>query len=98
MSDHPSEPNHGAALLPAVALLSVALLVLSGFLLYQAYGERNALLATKAAQDQPLQQAQKVKDQLAALATATARLAEEGHSGAKQIVEGMQREGISVKP
>jgi hypothetical protein len=91
-------PARGTSLLPTVALLTLALWVLCGFLLYQAIVERNALTAAKAAQDQPLQQTQQVKAQLTALATATAKLAEQGHAGAKQIIEGMQREGITVKP
>jgi len=91
-------PVHSPSLLPAVALLTLALWVLCGFLLYQAIVERNALTAAKSAQDQPLQQAQQVKAQLTALATATAKLAGQGHVGAKQIIEGMQREGITVKP
>jgi len=86
------------ALLPAVALSTITLLVLSGFLLYQAIVERNTLDAAMTAQEQPLQQAKKVKDQLSALATATAKLADQGHAGAKQVIEGMQREGITVKP
>jgi len=88
----------GASPSPAVTLLTLTQLVLSGFLLYQAVVERNALTAAKAAQDQPLQQTQQVKAQLTALATATAKLAEQGNAGAKQIIEGMQREGITVKP
>lgn len=99
MSDHGVEPpSYSTALLPAVVLLTLALLVLTCFLIYQGYVERLALLATRAAQDQPLQQSLKVKEQLTALATATAKLADQGHAGAKQIIEGMQREGISVKP
>jgi hypothetical protein len=99
MSDHSVEaPSGTAGLLPALALLTAALLVLSGFLLYQAYVERHALLAARSAQDQPLQQSLKVKEQLTALATATAKLADQGHAGAKQIIDAMQREGISVKP
>jgi hypothetical protein len=91
-------PVRGPSLLPAVALLTLALWALCGFLLYQAIVERNALTAAKAAQDQPLQHTQQVKAQLAALATATAKLADQGNAGAKQIIESMQREGITVKP
>jgi hypothetical protein len=99
MSNDELKPGvRGASLLPAVTLLTLTLLVLSGFLLYQAIVERNAFMAAKAAQDQPLQQTQQVKAQLSALATATAKLADQGSAGAKQIIEAMQREGITVKP
>src|SRR5438270_12372229 len=86
------------SLIPAIALLTLTICTLCGFLLYQAVGERHALMAAKAAQDQPLLQTEQVKGQLASWATATAKLAEQGNSGAKHGIEGMQREGITVKP
>jgi len=98
MTEGKAEIVQGARLLPAVALLTLALLVLTVFLLYQGIVDHNALVAAKAAQEQPLQQTQQVKTQLTALATATAKLSEQGHAGAKQIIESMQREGITVKP
>lgn len=82
----------------AVGLLIVTMLVLSGFLLYQSIADRQALLATVANQEQPLQQAQQVKAQLNSLASATAKLAEQGDAGAKQIIDSMQKQGIRIQP
>jgi len=94
----PVAPVREPVLFMALGVLTLTLLILGGFLLYQAIVERNTLKATKAAQDQPIQQAQQVNTQLTALATATARLAQQGNGGAKQIIDALQREGITVKP
>lgn len=85
-------------LLSSVGLLTVAVLVLSGFLLYQSIADRNALLTTIRSQEQPLHQAQQVEAQLKGLAGATAKLAEQGDPGAKQIIEEMKRQGITIRP
>jgi hypothetical protein len=83
--------------LPALGLLSATLLVLGCFMLYQALTERSSLIFALGAQEQPLQQAQKIKSQLDALASATAKLADEGDAGAKQIVDAMKAQGIAIR-
>jgi len=88
----------GENLTTGVGLLIAAVLVLSGFLLYQAIADRSALLATIANQQQPLQQANRIKMQLDGLARATAKLAGDGDAGAKEIVEGMKKRGIRIEP
>jgi hypothetical protein len=88
----------GGELATAVGLLIAAMLVLAGFLLYQSIADRHALLATIASQEQPLQQAKRVQAQLNALASATAKLADEGDAGAKQIIDNMKKQGIHVQP
>jgi hypothetical protein len=82
----------------AIGLLIVAVLALSGFLLYQSIADRNALLATIANQEQPLQQAQQIKTQLDAMAGGTAKLAAAGDAGAKQIIDQMKQQGIRIQP
>ncbi len=79
-------------------MLGVTILGLLVFLIYQSVDERSALLTTKAAQEQPLRQTEQVKTQLKGLASSTAQLANQGHAGAKQIVEAMEREGVTLKP
>jgi hypothetical protein len=99
MSDRlPNRAGDGTDLVTGVGLVIAAVLVLSGFLLYQAVTDRVGLLATIANQQQPLHQAEQVKRQLTALAGATAKLAEQGDAGAKAILEAMQRQGINIKP
>jgi hypothetical protein len=78
-------------------LLTATVLILACFLLYQAIAERSSLLFALGAQEQPLQHAQQVRAQLDALATATAKLANDGDAGAKQIVDGLKAEGIAIR-
>jgi len=77
-------------------LLTIAVLLLAGFFLYQTIDERDKLLTMMGAQEQPVQQARQIKQQLDALASATAKLADEGDVGAKQIIENMKSQGINV--
>jgi hypothetical protein len=88
----------GTDLTTSIGLLIAAVLVLSGFLLYQAIADRAALLATIAGQEKPLQQASQIKSQLNALASGTAKLAAAGDAGAKDIIEGMTKQGIRIEP
>ncbi|HTT78982.1 MAG TPA: hypothetical protein VMF86_04815 [Stellaceae bacterium] len=82
----------------SIGLLIAAVIVLSGFLLYQAIADRYALSATIANQERLLQQATRIKTQLNGLAGATAKLAKEGDAGAKEIIDEMQKRGIRIEP
>jgi len=97
MTDHHNFHLEFENLLSVVGILTAAVFVLAAFLLYQAIGERSALLATLEAQEQPLRQSQKAKEQFNALTTATAKLAEQGNQDAKTIMDGMKSQGISIQ-
>ena len=77
---------------------SLSTLLVGGLLVYNGLTERQMLHAARTAQEQPLHQTQQAREQLTKLALAVAKLAEGGNAGAKQIVDGMKREGITVKP
>jgi hypothetical protein len=99
MSDRdPFQPDSGREMANAIGLLIVAVLLLVSFMLYQAITDRNVLLATIANQDQPLQQAQQIKSRLAALTSDTAKLADAGDAGAKEIIAAMKKQGIKIEP
>ncbi|MBV9018269.1 MAG: hypothetical protein JO058_21670 [Alphaproteobacteria bacterium] len=85
-------------LLLSIACLALAVLTFATFFTCESIVERNALLTTIGSQEQPLQQATQVKAQVGTLATETAKLAEQGDMGAKQIVEGMKSQGINIQP
>lgn len=79
--------------------LAVAALVL--LLALQATGlvrDRMALSGVRAAQDAPLAQAAKVRQQLETLGGETARLAQEGDVAAQAVVAAMQRQGVTLRP
>jgi hypothetical protein len=81
--------------LPFIITL-VALLLYFGFQTLQLMMERSNLAMVKSNQDAALQEAQKVQEQFKALVTKTNQLAEQGHAGARMVMEGLQRQGFGV--
>lgn len=86
------------SLLPAVGLLVLTLVLLSGFLIYQSVEQRAALLRMRNAQELPLRQAQQVRSQLDALVSKTVKLGREGNSNAQQILDAMRKQGVQFQP
>jgi hypothetical protein len=89
--------ERAADLVPALGILTTAMIFVSLFLLYQTLAERDQLLAAKRGQDRPLQEAQQVTSQFRALASGTAGLAQGGHAGAREVIEGLQKQGIQIR-
>jgi hypothetical protein len=76
----------------------VALLLFFGFQSVQLVIERGNLGMVKGNQDAALQEAQKVQEQFKTLVTKTNQLAEQGHAGARMVMEGLQRQGLGAAP
>jgi len=83
--------------LPFIITLA-ALLVYFSFQSLSLLNERANLGAVKSNQDAALQEAQKVQAQFKTLVTKTGELADQGHAGAKMIMEGLQKQGIGFAP
>jgi hypothetical protein len=81
--------------LPFVLTLA-ALLIYFGFQSLSLWSERSNLGLVKSSQDAALQEAQKVQAQFKTLVAKTSELADKGHAGAKLVMEGLQRQGMSV--
>ena len=81
--------------LPLIITL-VALLTYFGFQTFSLLVERGNLGQVKASQEAALQEAQKIQSQFRTLVTKTGELAEKGHSGAKMVMEGLQRQGMGM--
>jgi hypothetical protein len=79
-------------------LTLVALLLFFGFQTLQLMMERSNLAMVKSNQDSALQEAQKVQEQFKTLVTKTNQLAEQGHAGARMVMEGLQRQGFGAPP
>ena len=86
-----------ASNLPFILTL-VALLLYFAFQTLSLTTERANLGSVKGNQDAALQEAQKVQSQFRLLVTKTGELADQGHVGAKLIMEGLQRQGIGFAP
>src|SRR5262245_28820987 len=101
-TDSASEPtvigvDKSASNLPLVITL-VALLINFGFQTLSLLGERGNLASVKSNQDGALQEAQKVQMQFKTLVTKTGELADQGHAGAKLVMEGLQKQGVGFAP
>jgi hypothetical protein len=90
-------PAPAVSHLPFIITL-VALLLYFSFQTLSLLNERANLGAVKSNQDGALQEAQKVQAQFKTLVTKTGELAEQGHAGAKMIMEGLQKQGIGLAP
>lgn len=94
----PSQPvERPITQLPFIITL-VALLLFFAFQTLSLMTERANLGLVKGNQDGALQEAQKVQSQFRLLVTKTGELADQGHVGAKMIMEGLQRQGIGFAP
>lgn len=85
---------------PFVPLLILFLTaaVWSGFQAYQLRQEHVALTTTRGNQEAPLQQAQRVRQNLDALAAQTKRLADAGNANARLVVDELARRGVTINP
>jgi hypothetical protein len=92
-----AEPARTTFNLPFIITL-VALLLYFGFQTLQLMVERGNLGMMKASQDSALQEAQKVQEQFKTLVTKTNQLADQGHAGARMVIEGLQRQGLGAPP
>jgi hypothetical protein len=92
-----AEPATPTFNLPFIITL-VALLLYFGFQTLQLMVERGNLGMMKASQDSALQEAQKVQEQFKTLVTKTNQLADQGHAGARMVIEGLQRQGLGAPP
>ena len=83
--------------LPFIITL-VALTIYFAFQTLQLSIERNNLGMVKANQDAAIQEAQKVQAQFKTLVTKTGELADQGHAGAKMVMEELQKRGLGAAP
>jgi len=83
--------------LPLVlAILSIFFLIV--FQTYQSIRDRSNLNELLRAQEPTVQEGVRVRQQLEALATKTSKLAADGDTGAREVIDLMQRQGIKLAP
>lgn len=83
--------------LPLIVLLA-AVTIYFGFQTLQLLSERGNLGLVKGNQETAMQEAQKVQTQFKTLVTKTGQLANQGHAGAKMVMEELQKRGVGVAP
>ena len=88
-----NRPSH----LPFILTLT-ALLLYFAFQTLQLVSERTNLGMVKSNQEGAIQEAQKVQAQFKTLVSKTSELADQGHAGAKMVMEELVKRGVSESP
>ena len=93
-----NELNDSHGVFVPLLVLILAVVTWLGFQATQLVIERKNLTALTAGQEAVFQNAQKMRQQLDAIAGGTARLAAQGNPNAQTIVEALRARGITVNP
>jgi hypothetical protein len=94
--DTPAAP-HPASNLPLIMILA-ALTIYFGFGTLQGLTEKANLSAAKSNQSAAIQEAQKVQARFKVLVSKTSELADQGHAGAKLVMEELLQRGVGASP
>ena len=88
------EKNRGSSI--ALTLTLVSLILWFGFQAFQLVRDRGSLQVVKANQETAMQESEKIRTQFQTLMTKTAELANQGHAGAKMVIDELQKRGVGV--
>ncbi len=91
----PVEERSGASSI-ALTLTLVTLILWFGFQAFQLVRDRSSLQVVKANQETAMQESEKIRTQFQTLMTKTAELANQGHAGAKMVIDELQKRGLGV--
>ncbi len=80
----------------ALTLTLVSLILWFGFQAFQLVRDRSSLQVVKANQETAMQESQKIRTQFQTLMTKTSELANQGHAGAKMVMDELQKRGVGV--
>ena len=97
-SDESTSRQERASPWLAMTFVTLAVVAWFAFQTYQLVRERNVLQSVRAAQEPTIEQAQKLRAQLDAIAKKTLELAQQGNSGAALIVEQLAKRGVTINP
>lgn len=98
MSALPTETQGGRSAFVPLLLGLLVLLLWTGFQTVELLGERRALRDAHAAQDAPLEQAQKIRAATDSLASKTQTLADSGNPDARIVITNLKQRGVTVNP
>jgi len=98
--EHPRAPAQRAprqyGLFVPQLLMTLTLAGWLGFQAFQQFGERQQLQALSASGAAQEQAAQKLRASLEAVATATAKLANDGNANAQAVVDQLRKRGVTI--
>ena len=92
----PSDKILPIQILLPVLLLSLAILGSFAFQSVILVGDHKALTSAYEQQEKPLQEVEKIRTQVSALATGTLKLAQQGDKNAETIIDQLKKAGIKV--
>jgi hypothetical protein len=79
-------------------LAAMTIVIATGFSMLQSFDDRATLRLAMTNLDGPLQQGQRVKAQIETIAKSVARLADQGNPNAREVVDALRRQGITINP
>lgn len=82
----------------ALTITIVSLILWFGFQAFQLVRDRSGLRLLKANQETAIQESAKIRTQFQTLMTKTAELANQGHAGAKMVIDELQKRGVGIAP
>jgi len=94
----PDPSNSGPSLSIAVALLSLAFLAAIGFQTAQLMRDHIDLVNVYAGQENAVEQTLRLRNLVDGLAGETATLAQQGNRPAKQVLESLRSQNITLRP
>jgi hypothetical protein len=95
--DRPVAQEKANSNLPFILTLA-ALIIYFGFQTVQLLSERSNMTLVKSNQEAAIQEVQKVQAQFKNLVGKTSELADQGHAGAKMVMEELLKRGVSSAP
>jgi len=93
--EEPAQEKTGGSSI-ALTLTLVSLILWFGFQAFQLVRDRSSLQVVKANQETAMQESEKIRTQFQTLMTKTAELANQGHAGAKMVIDELQKRGVGV--
>ena len=82
----------------ALTITIVSLILWFGFQAFQLVRDRSGLRLLKANQETAIQESAKIRTQFQTLMTKTAALANQGHAGARMVIDELQKRGVGIAP
>lgn len=88
----------GRSVFVPIGLLALAFVGWTGFQTLQLWRESDALAASRANQERPLENSRKLREGLDKIAKETQLLANRGNASARLVVDELRKRGITINP